>query len=193
MVTMKMFEEIRWHGRGGQGAVTSAKILAEAAHSEGKFVQAFAFYGAERRGAPVETYTRISDSHIKRHSQIYNPTVVTVLDPALPRILYMKGISPESTLVVNAIKEESFLKEIDCHKFWVDATQIAIDLELRVSESYITNTIMTGAVAKATGLVKLDSVEKAIKNQLNKSIWDKNLEAAKRGFNETLPFSNGGK
>jgi len=188
-----MFEEIRWHGRGGQGAVTSAKILAEAAHKEGKFVQAFAFYGAERRGAPVETYTRISSSHIKRHSQIYNPTVVTVLDPALPRILYLKGISPESKLVVNANKEENYLKEVECSKFWVDATQIAIDLELRVSESYITNTIMTGAVAKATGLVKLDSVLTAIKSQLNKRIWDQNLEAAKRGFNETLPFSNGGK
>ncbi|MHA1432748.1 MAG: 2-oxoacid:acceptor oxidoreductase family protein [Candidatus Heimdallarchaeota archaeon] len=188
-----MFEEIRWHGRGGQGAVTSAKILAEAAHKEGKFVQAFAFYGAERRGAPVETYTRISSSHIKRHSQIYNPTVIAVLDPALPSVLYVKGISPKSTLIVNATKEEDFHKDIVCSKFWVDATQIAIDLDLIVSESYITNTIMSGAVAKATGLVKIDSVLKAIKNQLNKRIWDKNLEAAKRGFKETLPFVNGGK
>jgi pyruvate ferredoxin oxidoreductase gamma subunit/2-oxoisovalerate ferredoxin oxidoreductase gamma subunit len=188
-----MFEEIRWHGRGGQGAVTSAKILAEAAYSEGKFVQAFAFYGAERRGAPTETYTRISDSHIKRHSKIYNPTVVTVLDPALPKILFMKGISDITTLVVNSNHEMEFPQEMKCKKFWVDATQIAIDLELRIAESYITNTIMTGAVAKATGLVKLDSVKKAIKSQLNKRIWDKNLEAAERGFKETHPYGNGGK
>jgi pyruvate ferredoxin oxidoreductase gamma subunit/2-oxoisovalerate ferredoxin oxidoreductase gamma subunit len=188
-----MFEEIRWHGRGGQGAVTSAKILAEAAHKEGKYVQAFAFYGAERRGAPVETYTRISNEPIKRHSAIYHPTVVTVLDPALPKILYVKGISPKSKLVVNATKEEPIHKDIDCTKFWVDATQIAIDLKLKVAESYITNTIMTGAVAKATGLVKIDSVLDAVKSQLNERIWDKNLEAAKRGFNETKPFNNGGK
>ncbi len=185
-----MFEEIRWHGRGGQGAVTSAKILAEAAHREGKFVQAFAFYGAERRGAPVETYTRIADSHIKRHSQIYKPTVVAVLDPALPKILYMKGITEDSTLIVNFNKEKAF-PDLKCKKHWIDATQIAIDLELKIADSYITNTIMTGAVAKATGLVKLDSVLDAIKGQLNERIWDTNLEAAKRGFNETHPYSKG--
>lgn len=186
-----MFEEIRWHGRGGQGAVTSAKIIAQAAHSEGKFVQAFAFYGAERRGAPVETYTRISDKHIKRHSAIYNPTVVSVLDPVLPKILYLKGISDDTLLVVNSDKQKPF-PELNCKKFWVDATQIAIDLELRVSESYITNTIMSGAVAKATGLVKLDSVIDATKSQLNKRIWEKNIEAVKRGFNETKAYTNGG-
>ena len=184
-----MFEEIRWHGRGGQGAVTSAKILAEAAHKEGKFVQAFAFYGAERRGAPVETYTRISDSHIKRHSAIYNPTVVAVLDPVLPKILYVKGISEETTLVVNSNKEMKFPPELKGRKFWIDATQIAIDLELRIADSYITNTIMTGAVAKATGLVKLDSVIDGIKLLLNKRIWDKNIEAVKRGFNETHAYN----
>ena len=187
-----MFEEVRWHGRGGQGAVTSAKILAQAAHDEGKFVQAFAFYGAERRGAPVVTYTRISDSHIRRHSQIYNPTVVAVLDPALSKILYIQGLSEKSTLIVNSNKQVPF-PELNCKKFWIDATQIAIDLELRIAESYITNTIMTGAVAKATGLVKLDSILKAIKSQMNERIWEKNLEAAKRGFNETHPYTNGGK
>ncbi len=186
-----MFEEIRWHGRGGQGAVTSAKILAAAAHREGKSVQAFAFYGAERRGAPVETYTRISDKPIKRHSAIYHPTVVAVLDPVLPKILYMKGISEKTILVVNSNKEISFPSELKCKKFWVDATQIAIDLKLRIAESYITNTIMTGAVAKATGLVKLDSVLEAIKSQLNERLWESNLEAAKRGYNETIPYKNG--
>lgn len=188
-----MFEEIRWHGRGGQGAVTSAKILAEAAYKEGKFVQAFAFYGAERRGAPVETYTRISDSHIKRHSAIYNPTVVSVLDPALPKILFMKGISEKTILVVNSNHEMEFPPELKCTKFWVDATQIAIDLELRIAESYITNTIMIGAVAKATGLVKLESVKEAIKDQLDKRIWDINLKAVERGFKETHPYGNRGK
>lgn len=187
-----MFEEIRWHGRGGQGAVTSAKIIAEAAHSEGKSVQAFAFYGAERRGAPVETYTRISDKPIRRHSQIYNPSVVAVLDPALPRVLYIKGISDDTTLIVNQNKQVNY-PELNCKKFWIDATQIAIDLKLRVAESYITNTIMTGAVAKATGLVKLDSVLEAIKTLLNKSLWERNLEAAKRGFKETHAYTNGGK
>ncbi|MFW9922149.1 MAG: 2-oxoacid:acceptor oxidoreductase family protein [Candidatus Thorarchaeota archaeon] len=187
-----MFEEIRWHGRGGQGAVTSAKILAEAAYFEGKYVQAFAFYGAERRGAPVETYTRISDSPVKRHSQIYHPTVVAVLDPALPRILYIKGISDKSTLVVNANKETPY-PELNCKKYWVDATQIAIDLNLRIAESYITNTIMSGAVAKATGLVKLESIIEAIKDNLNERLWKQNIEAAERGYNETKPYSNGGK
>ena len=183
-----MFEEIRWHGRGGQGAVTSAKILAKAAHKEGKSVQAFAFYGAERRGAPVETYTRISDLPIRRHSAIYHPTVVAVLDPVLPKVLYLKGISDKTTLVVNSNKEIPF-PELHCKKYWVDATQIAIDLQLRVAESYITNTIMTGAVAKATGLVKLNSVLEAIKSMLNERLWESNLEAAKRGFNETKKYN----
>lgn len=187
-----MFEEIRWHGRGGQGAVTSAKILAEAAYLEGKFVQAFAFYGAERRGAPVETYTRISNSHVKRHSQIYNPTIVAVLDPALPKVLYIKGISEKTTLVVNSNKETPY-PEINCKKFWVNATQIAIDLNLRVAESYITNTIMTGAVAKATKIVSMESLLEALKHTLNERIWEQNIEAAKRGYNETIPYSNGGK
>ncbi len=188
-----MFEEIRWHGRGGQGAVTSAKILAEAAHNEGKYVQAFAFYGAERRGAPTETYTRISDTHIKRHSKIYNPTVVTVLDPALPKILFMKGITENTTLVVNSNQEMEFPPELKCKKFWVDATQIAIDLELRIAESYITNTIMTGAVAKATGLVGLDSVKEAIKGYVIERFWDQNFKAVERGYNETHAYKKGGK
>jgi pyruvate ferredoxin oxidoreductase gamma subunit/2-oxoisovalerate ferredoxin oxidoreductase gamma subunit len=188
-----MFEEIRWHGRGGQGAVTSAKILAEAAYNEGKFVQAFAFYGAERRGAPTETYTRISDSHIKRHSKIYNPTVVSVLDPALPKILFIKGISEKTTLVLNSNHEMELPPEIKCKKFWVDATQIAIDLKLIVAETYFTNTIMTGAVAKATGLVKLESVLESIKGQIDKRVLDQNLKAAERGYNETHPYGSGGK
>jgi pyruvate ferredoxin oxidoreductase gamma subunit/2-oxoisovalerate ferredoxin oxidoreductase gamma subunit len=187
-----MFEEIRWHGRGGQGSVTSAKILAEAAHLENKSVQAFAFYGAERRGAPVETYTRISDTTIKRHSAIYNPTVVAVLDPALPQVLYLKGITEKTSLIVNAAKEIKFSEEIQAKKYWIDATQIAIDLKLRVSGIYITNTIMTGAVAKATGLVKLESVLEAVKHTLNERLWEKNLKAVERGYKETHAY-NGGK
>jgi Pyruvate/2-oxoacid:ferredoxin oxidoreductase gamma subunit len=105
----------------------------------------------------------------------------------------MKGISENTTLVLNSNHEMEFPPEFKCKKFWVDATQIAIDLELRIAESYITNTIMTGAVAKATGLVKLESVLEAIKGQLSKRIWDKNLKAAERGYNETHLYGNGGK
>ncbi|MEA2071717.1 MAG: 2-oxoacid:acceptor oxidoreductase family protein [Asgard group archaeon] len=187
-----MFEEIRWHGRGGQGSVTSAKILAEAAYLEGKSVQAFAFYGAERRGAPVETYTRISDTHIKRHSQIVNPTVVAVLDPVLSADLYLKGITEDSILVVNAEEEREFPSSVKCKKFWVDATQIAIDLKLRVAETYITNTTMTGAVAKAAGIVSLDSVVKATEKILSSRIAEQNVKAVERGFKETKPYTNGG-
>jgi 2-oxoacid:acceptor oxidoreductase gamma subunit (pyruvate/2-ketoisovalerate family) len=183
-----MLEEIRWHGRGGQGAVTSAKIIAEAAYLEGKSVQAFAFYGAERRGAPVETYTRISDKKVRRHSQIVNPTVVAVLDPMLSQKLYLKGITKGTTIVVNASKAKKLDTEANCDKYWIDATEIAIDLKLRVAESYITNTIMAGAVAKATGLVKLDSVIEGMKKLLPERIWEKNAEAITRGFKEIKPY-----
>ena len=105
----------------------------------------------------------------------------------------MKGITEKTILVVNSNHEMEFPPELKGKKFWVDATQIAIDLKLRVAESYITNTIMTGAVAKASGLVKLDSVKEAIKHAIDKRFLDQNLKAVERGFNETHPYKKGGK
>ena len=99
---MKTLFEVRWHGRGGQGAKTAAQFLAEAALDAGKFIQAFPEYGPERAGAPIRTYTRISDHPINIHSGVTNPEVVVVIDPSLlDSIDVTEGLGEDGVLVVN--------------------------------------------------------------------------------------------
>lgn len=94
--------EIRWHGRGGQGAVTSVELLALAAIEEGKFAQGFPAFGPERRGAPVLAFNRVNDKQIKVRSGIYNPDIVIVLDSSLVKLVNVtEGLKPDGTLIVN--------------------------------------------------------------------------------------------
>lgn len=157
--------EIRFHGRGGQGAVTAANILAEAAFLEGKYVQAFPFFGVERRGAPVTAFTRIDEKPIRIKTQIYEPDIVVVLDPSLLETVDVTaGLKEEGIVIINTEKSKDEilekLKKKPKKLALVDATTIALEtLGLP-----ITNTAILGAVAKATGLVNIESVEKAIKD-----------------------------
>jgi 2-oxoisovalerate ferredoxin oxidoreductase gamma subunit len=171
--------EIRFHGRGGQGAVTAARLLAEAAFLEGKYAQAFPFFGAERRGAPVLAFARIGDKPIRVRTQIYEPDYVVVLDPSLPEVLDVaSGIKQGGMVVLNSKKAAQFPH---AKTAFVDATSVAIE----TLGSPITNTAMLGAFAKATGSVKLESIIEVIEGYFSSKLAEKNVVAIKAAYERT--------
>jgi pyruvate ferredoxin oxidoreductase gamma subunit len=175
--------EIRWHGRGGQGAVTSVELFALSAIGEGKFAQGFPSFGTERRGAPVTGFNRVDDKRIKIRSGIYHPDMVVVLDASLVALVDVaEGLKPEGTLIVNSAKSlEELRKDIRFQGkiATVDATGIAWQ-ELGVP---ITNTTMLGALVKITGAVKIESLDGPIQERFGR-IAGKNIAAARRAYNE---------
>ena len=183
--------EIRWHGRGGQGAVTSAELLARAAIDEGKYAQAFPSFGPERRGAPVLAFVRIDAREpIRVRAEILEPDVVVVLDPGLLRIVKVaSGLKEKGILVVNTRKSgEQVRSEFDIkgRLATVDATKIAREL-LGVP---ITNTTMVGALVKATGVVKLESLFEPLKHRFGR-LAERNINAMKKAFEETIVKEQG--
>jgi len=181
--------EVVWHGRGGQGAKTAGYILGEAAMDEGKVIQAFPEYGAERRGAPMKSYVRISDAPIRLRCAVTNPEVVVVLDPSLMRTIDVTEGMPEGgTLVVNSSKAPSELSQYVTAKgidiYTVNATQIALDCFGRP----IPNTPMLGALAKVTDLVTLEgakeSVSKKLAGKLAPAVLEGNMNAIERAYQE---------
>jgi 2-oxoacid:acceptor oxidoreductase gamma subunit (pyruvate/2-ketoisovalerate family) len=178
-----LLKEIRIHGRGGQGSVTAAELLAHAAFLEGKWVQAFPYFGAERRGAPVRAFARISDEPILVHSQVYNPHYVIVLDHAIYNSVDVtEGLKKDGIIIVNTAKkpEETSMKN---HRVaTVDATGIALELNLLVAGSPVVNTAIVGAFSKATDEVKLEHVLEAIKQTWTRSAGEKNAKAAELAY-----------
>ena len=162
--------EIRFHGRGGQGAVKASDMLAMAAFNEGKQVQAFPFFGVERRGAPVTAFTRISEEEIRIHCYIYEPDVLVVLDPTLiGAVPLTDGLKPGGKIVINSERspgEFSFPEASDPVVYTVDCSTIAQKYGLGSKAAPIVNTAIFGAVAKATGLVSIESLAQAIKERL---------------------------
>jgi 2-oxoacid:acceptor oxidoreductase gamma subunit (pyruvate/2-ketoisovalerate family) len=182
-----LLREIRIHGRGGQGAVTAAQLLAHAAHIEGKYVQAFPYFGAERRGAPVKAFARISDAPILLHSQVYNPDYVVVLDPQLYKIIDVtEGLKKDGIIVMNTTKKPSELELKGWRVATVDATGIALELNLRVAGLPVVNTSILGAFAAATGEVRLESVLKAIMENWRGSAGEKNARAAELAYQRLI-------
>ncbi|MDH5811006.1 MAG: 2-oxoacid:acceptor oxidoreductase family protein [Candidatus Methanomethylicaceae archaeon] len=183
--------EIRWHGRGGQGSVTAAEILATAAINEGKFSQAFASFGPERRGAPVLAFTRIDDKEILIRTQIYEPDVVVVLDHHLSEGDDIgEGLKKGGIIVLNS----AYGPEKYAGKFpnarrvaTVDATGIAIK-ELGTP---VTNTAILGALVRATGVVKPESVEEVIRERF-KAYAERNVAAVRAAFAQTKIFDREG-
>ena len=154
--------------------------MAEAAFLEGNYCQAFPFFGAERRGAPVVAFTRIDKRPIRTHEQVYRPNYVVVLDQTLVESVDVAaGLSPGGIVILNSKKAPENLKGKKIAI--VDATKIAIET-LGVP---ITNTTMLGALAKATGVVSLESIAKVIEKRFGK-LAEKNINAAKRAFEETV-------
>ena len=181
--------EVRWHARGGQGAKTAATLLAEAAIHEGKYSQGFPEYGPERMGAPVRGYTRIADVPIRRHCAIEEPDVVVVLDESLLETAGVcDGLTESGCLIVNSKRDpQDVCKAAGAGKrdVWiVDATGIALD-ELKRD---IPNTPMVGALLKATGMLKLETVladvEKKFSKKFKKNVVESNLAAIKRAYKE---------
>jgi len=159
--------------------VTAAELLAHAAFAEGKWVQAIPFFGAERRGAPVKAFARISDKPISIRSQVYNPDYVLVLDSTLLEVINVtEGLKKDGIIVVNTTKKPEELGIKGYRVATVDATGIALELKLLVAGLPVLNTSMLAAFAKATEEVKLESVMKVIGEQWPGSVGEKNAEGA---------------
>ena len=175
--------EIRFHGRGGQGAVTAVKILASAIYLEGKFTQAIPMYGTERRGAPVAAFCRVDDTRIRERDLVHTPDIVVILDPLLNRSIDVTdGLKKGGLVIVN---HPGFAKDTGLAGNFkvatVDATKIALD----VIGKPITNTAILGAFAKATGMVKIESLAEAVKSELSARLIPTNVEAMKKAFEAT--------
>jgi pyruvate ferredoxin oxidoreductase gamma subunit len=173
--------EIRIHGRGGQGAVTSTELLALAAINEGKYAQAFPSFGPERRGAPVVAFTRINDKPIRTREMVYTPDIVVVLDPTILKIVDVTtGLKKHGIIILNTSKDEKTIRNsfgIQAKLATVNATDIAIqNLGLP-----ITNTTMLGALIKASGVIKIASIEAPLRKRFGR-IAEKNWNALKCGL-----------
>jgi len=160
--------EIRLHGRGGQGAVTSAELLALSAINEGKYGQAFPSFGPERRGAPVVAFCRVDDKQIKVRTEINNPDIVLVLDPSILRIVNVTaGLKDDGILITNTKYTADEIKKelgLTCKIAVVNATKIARE-ELGLP---ITNTTMLGALLKAQAVVDPDSLIEPLENRFGR-------------------------
>lgn len=175
-------KEIRIHGRGGQGAVLAARMLASAFVAEGKHVASFPMYGFERRGAPVVAFTRVDDVPIREKTQIYNPDCLIVIDPGLLTLpTLFTGLKPGGVFILNSGNklEEQPDKNLKIGGV-VNATQIAVD---EIGRD-IPNTCLLGAFAAASGWLELKSIMDALPDYLSGEILERNLKSAERGYRE---------
>ena len=180
--------EIRWHGRGGQGAITAAKIVAQAAYLMGyRGVTAAPSFGAERRGAPVSASTRISPQPVMVVSQVEKPDVVVVLDHTLLKYEEVtSGLDRQGWLVVNSWRHPKELDiEGDFSIATADATGVCSKLGLVIAGLTVVNTAMLGAFARATEVVDLKSIEKVIRERFSENTVDINLAAITRTYEIT--------
>ena len=176
--------EVRFHGRGGQGAVIASTMLAKAAFLEGKEVSAFPFFGVERRGAPVTAFTRIDAKPIRVKSQIYTPDFVIVMDPSLLQAVDVtSGLKEGGMVMINTTRPLAELKEHipKGRVVTVDATEIAIQNRLGSRNSPIVNSALLGAFAKASGIVTIDSVVKVLLEE-SPAKPEENANAAKQAY-----------
>lgn len=179
--------EFRLHGRGGQGIVVAAAIFAEAVFLEGYFARAFSLFGAERRGAPVTAFIRVSKDRLMPRSRIYQPDYVVVFDSTLSGSTYIAGLKKSGTLLINAgnhwndnligeTANESQVKIIN-----VDATEIAWKHKLAIGSFPMVNTAMLGAMAKISGLSSLENLIISTKKRVTASV-DANISAVSEGY-----------
>ncbi len=191
-LTDKATKEIRWHGRGGQGTVTAAKMLASAAIIRGKYGQAMPEFGLERSGTPVKVSTRISDNPINTRAPVDKPEIVIITDPSIMftiRDIIVSGIDENTVFIVNTNFPPEKVRQIlgiSNNELWiVDASKIALE----EFGKNIPNTAVLGAVAKSTGLVDLDALEQEISEAFEASsklraLLEQNLKALRRGYEE---------
>jgi pyruvate ferredoxin oxidoreductase gamma subunit len=184
--------EIRWHGRGGQGAKTASLLLAETAFDSGKYVQGFPEYGPERMGAPISAYNRISDERCSLHSNIYEPDYVVVVDATLlTAVSVTSGLKKEGAIIVNTQKSPEEIKPLlegyEGRVYTIDASKIAED---ELGNRSLSNTSMLGAVVKVSGVLPEDRFMADVKKSLDHKfaqkphVIDKNMKALERGIKE---------
>ncbi len=182
-----MFYEVRFHGRGGQGAVMAAQALAVAASHDGYSAIAFPFFGAERRGAPVLAFTRFGQERLRVRTQVYEPHFVVVLDESLvDTVDVLAGLRAGGMVIVNTTRApDRLVLSRKAKSASVDATSIA----LQHTKQAAVNTAMLGAFAKATGLISIEGVEAGIMEvfgrRLSKEIADRNVAAARAAYEAT--------
>jgi pyruvate ferredoxin oxidoreductase gamma subunit len=184
--------EIRWHARAGQGAVTAAKLVAETALYEDRFMQAMPEYGPERTGAPLKAFTRISDEPIEVCNNIEHPQVVVVLDETLlSSIDVLEGMKPDGAVIVNSTADPKDMRKTlnapdTVHVATVDASGLALDTIKRD----IPNTPIVGALVKVQPVVDLDSVKgqllQTFGKKFSQEMIDANLESVTRAYEEVL-------
>ena len=183
--------EIRWHGRGGQGAKTAAQLVAQVALEEGKFSQGFPEYGPERMGAPIRGFTRVSDRAIRLHCAIERPDVVVVLDDTMigmPAVT--EGIDDNTIFVINTTLSPAQMREklevVAGTIYCVDATTISIDELGRP----MPNTPMVGALVKATACISIDVLKRDVERRFMKKFGERivqgNIRAIQRAYEEVV-------
>lgn len=184
--------EIRWHGIGGQGTVTAAKVFADACLSGGRHVQAFPEYGPERAGAPLRAFNRISDRELRLHCPVMNPNIVVVVDATLlDSIDIAAGVPDDAAFIINSSKDPKELRaklhaKPSQRVFTVDATKIAVDTIGRP----MPNATLVGALTKVSGLITIEAamsdVEKSFGKKFSRKVIEGNIDATKRGYEEVL-------
>lgn len=176
--------EVRFHGRGGQGAVVASEILATALFKEGKFVQAFPAFGVERRGAPVMAFLRFDALPIRRRCQIYEPDHVVVLDPTLLLAVDVTaGLKPDGSILINSDSPpESFAALQRFLVATVPAAEIAVAHKLGTRTNPIVNTAILGAFARLTGFVSLETLLEAIAEKIPERQRERNQAAARAAY-----------
>jgi 2-oxoacid:acceptor oxidoreductase gamma subunit (pyruvate/2-ketoisovalerate family) len=183
---LKKILEVRWHGRGGQGAWTASELLGRAAIAEGKYIQSFPEFGPERMGAPVTAFTRISTEPIQIHCAVYNPDIVAVLDPTLTKTVRVaEGLNEDGgNIIVNSKEDPAKVRktlDIGKGKVW---TVPATDISMRILGMSITNTAMLGAVARVSGVVSLETLQKMINERFRPDVATKNFAVVKEAYDE---------
>jgi pyruvate ferredoxin oxidoreductase gamma subunit len=177
----KKMKEIRIHGRGGQGVVTAAELLAVAAHADGKYAQAIPSFGSERMGAPVQSFVRISEEKILMRTHVYNPDFLIVQDATLIGAFdIFSGLKDGGLILVNSEKRPEEIK-IENGRFRV-ATVPATRIALEILKRPIPNTILIGAFAGLTGVVTLEGVKVSIRHRFTGEIAMKNEEAVEYAY-----------
>lgn len=175
--------EIRIHGRGGQGSVVTAELIAIAAYKSGMFSQAFPYLGGggERRGAPVQAFCRIDNSPIQLKCQIKEPDYLIVQDDSLLEIVNIfEGLKPGGMILINSVKSLSDLG-IDFSRFKVHVFP-ATEIALKVLNQPITNTTLMGAFAAITGMLKIDYFKQAIQEKFSEEVSGANILAMEEAF-----------
>ena len=188
---MKDLIEIRWHGRGGQGAKTASLLLADAAFNTGKFIQGFPEYGPERMGAPITAYNRISNNPIRIHSNIYEPDYVVVVDDTLlESVDVTSGLKEDGAIVINTTKGKDYLDSV-LHGYkggvyTIDARKVSLE----TLGNYFPNTPMLAAIVKVTGIMDekdfLEDMKGSFKHKFAKKpeVIDGNMKALELALKE---------